>query len=315
MAAECRTESQRAYTPSPMSQGCSVIVASRNRPALLAESLTALLPTLRAGDEVVVVDSASDTDATARVAERFDVRVVRVDRKGLSLARNVGVPATTRQLVVFTDDDCRPQPGWLDVLEGAFDGPEIGFVLGRVRADVANANLPFDAIDRPAQRWVGAHDPIDLGVGACMAFRREAWTSAGGVDERLGAGTRLRVAEEHDLFYRLLRAGWVGRYEPDALVLHRDWRSRWDVVRYMWGVGLGTGAFVAKVARTGSLREAAPLIRRRLVTDGIVAIGRDVGRRWEVPAVADTLKLLGTVVGLCVGAVLPLDGDQFRRSS
>jgi GT2 family glycosyltransferase len=300
----------------PDGRGCSVIVATRNRPALLRECLTVLLPTLRPGDELLVVDSASDSDETRRVAEANGVRTMRVLRKGLSLARNAGVAATSRPIMVFTDDDCRPRAGWLDALEGAFDAAEVGFVVGRVRADVDDANLPFESSERPAQRWVGLHDPIDLGVGACMAFRREAWSSAGGVDERLGAGTRLRVAEEHDLFYRLLRAGWSGRYEPEALVLHRDWRTRWDVVRYMWGVGLGTGAFVAKVARTGGLREASPLLRRRLWTDGLVAIRRDLARRWEVPALADTLKLLGTVVGLTVGAVLPLDGELFRvRSS
>ncbi len=296
-------------------QGCSVIVPTRNRPDLLRGGLAAVLPTLRPEDELLVIDSASDTDQTRAVTECLDVRSVRAERRGASLARNVGVAATTKAIMVFTDDDCRPQPGWLDVLERAFDSPEVGFVLGRVRADVEDANLPFDADARPAQRWLGVHDPIDLGVGACMAVRREAWEAVGGLDERLGTGTRLRSAEEHDLFYRLLRAGWVGCYEPNALVLHRDWRSRWEVVKYMWGVGLGTGALVAKVLRMGGAREAAPLLRRRLVTDGVQAIGHDIARRWKVPVLADALKLVGTLVGLCIGAALPLEGELFRPPS
>lgn len=277
--------------------------------------MRSVLPTLRPDDELLVVDSASDTGETQVVVRSLGIRVVRAERKGASLARNVGVSATSGDLIVFTDDDCRPEPGWLDVLERAFDDPRVGFVLGRVRADVENANLPFDGTSGPARTWDGLHDPIDLGVGACMAFRREAWVEAGGLDERLGPGTRLRLAEEHDLFYRLLRSGWAGRYEPDALVIHRDWRTRWDVVRYMWCVGLGTGAMVAKIARTGGMGPARPLLRRRLVDDGVLAIGRDLAKHWEVPALADTFKLLGTVVGLSVGSLLPLDGEHFRRPS
>ena len=122
---------------------------------------------------------------------------------------------SSRPVVVFTDDDCRPQPGWLDVLEAAFDAPDIGFVIGQVRADVENAYLPFDAVAAPTPRPSRASPiPIDLGHGACMAFRREAYLGCGGADDRMGAGSRLLSAEDHDLFLRLLVTGWKGKYEP-----------------------------------------------------------------------------------------------------
>ena len=297
-----------------MSERCAVVICTRDRPELLGDALDATLPTLRDGDELVVVDSASTGDATRTVAEARDVRVIRATRPGLSRARNLGVAATSADIVVFTDDDCRPQPGWLEHLSAPFDDTEVGFVLGQVRADVDNPHLPFDAArPRPPARFAGATDPIELGNGACMAFRRAAWVSCGGADERLGAGTRLRSAEDHDLFVRLLHHGWTGVYDPDALVLHRDWRTHREVVLYNWGVGLGTGAMVAKLWRVADATTVRPLLRRRLVTDGVVELSRNLAHRDRSAIVAHTLKLTGTLTGLAIGAILPRDGERFRN--
>jgi GT2 family glycosyltransferase len=280
---------------------------------MLADALDATLATLRDGDEVLVVDSASASDDTRTVADSRGVRVVRAPRKGLSRARNLGVSETSADVVVFTDDDCRPQPQWLNHLADGFDAAEVGFVLGQVRADVDNPHLPFDAArPRPRARFAGATDPIELGNGACMAFRRAAWDACGGADERLGAGTRLRSAEDHDLFVRLLHHGWTGVYEPDALVLHRDWRTHREVVRYNWGVGLGTGAMVGKLWRIAGAQTVRPLLRRRLVTDGVAELSRNVAHRDRSAIVAHTLKLTGTLAGLAAGLALPRDGECFR---
>jgi glycosyltransferase involved in cell wall biosynthesis len=296
-----------------VSERCAVIICTRDRPEMLADALDATLPTLRPGDELLVVDSASATDDTRQTAERRGVRVVRAPRKGLSRARNLGVAETAAEVVVFTDDDCRPQPQWLEHLAAGFDAPEVGFVLGQVRADVDKPHLPFDAArPRPRARFAGATDPIELGNGACMAFRRSAWLACGGADERLGAGTRLRSAEDHDLFVRLLHHHWTGVYEPDALVLHRDWRTHREVIRYNWGVGLGTGAMVAKLWRISDRATVRPLLRRRLVTDGVAELARNVVHRDKSAIVAHTLKLAGTLSGLAAGAVLPRDGENFR---
>ena len=296
-----------------MSERCAVVICTRNRPAMLGEALDATIPTLRAGDELLVVDSASSTDEPRQVAVRGAVRVVRAERKGLSRARNLGVAQTTAEIVVFTDDDCRPQAGWLDVIEAAFDAPDIGFVIGRVRADVDDPYLPFDAKPRPARVFEGITDPIDIGHGACMAFRRAAYVAYGGADDRLGAGSRLLSAEDHDLFLRMLVHGWKGKYEPDAVVLHRDWRTHREVVLYCWGVGLGTGAMVGKMTRVTGLKATRPLLARRFGPDGFGELRRGLRRRSRSMVAASTLKLTGTLTGFVLGLVLRRDGERFRR--
>ena len=279
---------------------------------MLRDGLAALLPTLRAGDELVLVDSASDTDETRRIADELGVHYVRAHVKGLSIARNLGVANSTHDIVVFTDDDYRPQPGWLDVIDTAFDAPDIGFVIGQVRADVDDPYLPFDATPRPRRVFDGLTDPIDIGHGACMAFRREAYVAYGGVDSRLGAGTRFLSAEDHDLFLRMLVHGWKGKYEPDALVLHRDWRTHREVVRYCWGVGLGTGAMVGKMTRVSGLKTTRPLLRRRFGPDGFGELRRGLRKRSKSMVAASTLKLTGTLTGFALGLLLRREGERFR---
>jgi glycosyltransferase involved in cell wall biosynthesis len=67
--------------------------------------------------EIIVVDNASSDD-TAAVASRYKgVRVVREDRKGLTIARQTGFQATTSEFVAYMDGDSRLAPGWFEKAE------------------------------------------------------------------------------------------------------------------------------------------------------------------------------------------------------
>jgi GT2 family glycosyltransferase len=286
------------------------VLCTRDRPALLAEALETIAAVMAPGDELVVVDSASSTRDSVALAREAGAVVVEAARPGLAIARNLGVAAARGEVLAFTDDDCRPSHSWLDRLMAPFEDPEVGFATGSVRADEGRLRFLEHAAPREFRLPV---DPIDVGAGANMAIRRSALIDIGGFDERLGAGTTLRSSEDHDVFLRLLRAGWRGAAVPDALVVHYDWRSRWQAARLQWGTGLGTGAMVAKDARIHGWRSSWPLIRRRLGSDGVGAIVRDLARGWEVPALAEVLKLSGTVAGLAVGRALRINADgRFR---
>jgi GT2 family glycosyltransferase len=252
----------------------SVIVCSRDRPQQLRDALPSILGALRPGDELVVVDSASSTDATVAVAQELGVRHVRLTAPGLARARNAGVRASRNPLVAFTDDDCYPDDGWLAAAIGAFAEPGVGLVTGRVRSNrpQAESNSTLDLRERRVIERVA--DPAHLGHGANMLFRREALEAIGCFDEGLGAGTPLRSAEDVDAFFRILDAGWKMVYEPEASVLHDQWREG-ESLGLRYGYGLGSGAFAAKVlarhrrlgARliAGSLRRGVVPLLRALV--------------------------------------------------
>ncbi|MGH7894136.1 MAG: hypothetical protein ACREQL_05660, partial [Candidatus Binatia bacterium] len=84
------------------------------------------------------------------------------------------------------------------------------------------------------------------GTGACMAIRRSLWRALGGFDETLGAGARLRAAEETDLTIRALRAGFFVYETPRVRVTHHGfypWALHHTVMARYW---YGTGAAFAR---------------------------------------------------------------------
>lgn len=114
----------------------SVIIVTFNRADDLKEALLSLTRQTRLPDEVIVVDNNS-TDSTKEVAGEFkgplNLEYVLETRQGIAYARNTGICRAKNELVVFTDDDCRPAPTWLEEIVKPFYGdPKIGQVGGEI---------------------------------------------------------------------------------------------------------------------------------------------------------------------------------------
>lgn len=231
----------------------AVVVASRDRPDQVARCLASLRRELRAGDELVLVDSASkDAAAYANVAAAHSARLVRMDVKGVNRARNAGWVGTTAAAVLFTDDDVEVEPGWADAYAAAFAAhPGAGFLTGWLgaregqegTADVATTEGQDERVLDRTTRGV-------LGHGASMAVRREALVAIHGWDEAMGAGGRFRSSPELDVFDRVLAAGWVGRYVPQARARHDQWRTEQQLAKLHFRYAMGAGARMAKLRRT-----------------------------------------------------------------
>ena len=102
----------------------SVIVPTFQRPASVERCLAALGAQTLGRDrfEVVVVDDGSAEPPRAAVARAanggaLNVRLIEQANAGPASARNAGANAAHGTYVVFTDDDCRPDPGWLRALD------------------------------------------------------------------------------------------------------------------------------------------------------------------------------------------------------
>jgi GT2 family glycosyltransferase len=116
----------------------SVVIATFNRAALLAETLEHLAQQpFAAGDEVIVVDNAS-TDETPRVIEaaraRFTVPLHHLDEpaagKSRAIARAMTVAAG--DVLAFTDDDVNVDAGWLAAIRTAMHDTDVALVGGPV---------------------------------------------------------------------------------------------------------------------------------------------------------------------------------------
>ena len=298
--------SARIVATKPADSAVSVVVPTRDRPGLLVGCLEALRASARDGDEIVVVDSASSVGEVGALALAAGARYVRCDRPGASRARNAGWRAAKNAIVAFIDDDVRTSPDWAYAVAATFAAhPDIDFVTGRIG---------LMAGDERVARPVAIKQDVDpktfdrdarsdrIGHGANLVVRRRALDAVGGFDERLGPGTPLHAAEDHDLFDRLLGAGFVGRYEPKVDAVHVQWRTKAQLLRLDWGYGVGSGARLAKLLRRdrGRLRVAA---RAFFWEWGLQSVLRHARARWAFMALTSSLRVAGGLFGVGRGLV------------
>lgn len=277
----------------------TVVVATRDRPEHLDACLTALAASVRPGDEVVVVDSASSSDEPARVAWAHGVRLVRQHAPGASRARNAGWRAAGTAVVAFVDDDVRVHASWADAVRAVFfSRPDTSFVTGRLAlsADDAGTERPVAFIDHGEPYAIGVDTVDELGHGANLAVRRSALEAVGGYDERLGPGAPWPAAEDLDLIDRLVLGGFAGRYEPAVLAHHVQWRRRGHFPRLEWRYGLGQGARLARLRAADRRRYGAlkTLVWRER---GVDELRGCLSRREEVGALLVLCRLAGTALG------------------
>jgi glycosyltransferase involved in cell wall biosynthesis len=206
----------------------SIILCTRNRADSLRDTLAALaavrVPPQRP-TELVIVDNAS-TDHTPDVAGRavlpgVDVRVVREARPGHARARNTALAAARGDVLLFTDDDVRPPPEWLEemsrpIVEGAADA-----VAGGVRL-APHLERPW--MERVHRTWLAEtvfldpRQPQEM-VGANMAFGRHVLAVVPAFDPELGLGA-FGQGEDSLFSWQLVRAGFRLRGALEVAVEH-----------------------------------------------------------------------------------------------
>jgi GT2 family glycosyltransferase len=207
----------------------AVVVVCHDSAGDLPGTLGALLPQLRAGDELVLVDNRS-RDGTADVARRLapGATVLAPDANlGFAGGANAGVAASSAPLVLLLNPDATMGPGALDALR-AVASAEPGWGAWQ-----ALVTLPGGAVVNSAGNpvhflgfaWAGDHGrpvaaedgrrTVPTVSGAALCARRTAWAAAQGFDARY-----FLYGEDLDLSLRLRLAGWELGLEPAARVEH-----------------------------------------------------------------------------------------------
>lgn len=231
---------------------CSLIICSRNRPGLLGKTVESILNGYEVPDEIIIIDQSSQPHeklARPDAAYRCEIRYRMAQPLGVSYARNLGIKAAQHDWLIFTDDDVLVAPDWFGVLARALvDAGSHAIVTGRVlaaRADPTGGLAPSTKSDERPAVYAGRVEG-DVLFSGNMALHKAAIAAIGYFDERLGPGTRFPAAEDNDLGFRLLEAGYRIRYVPQAVLYHRAWRTEQDYLGLRRSYGIGRGAFYAK---------------------------------------------------------------------
>lgn len=239
----------------------SIVLCTRNRASRLSDTL-ATFTRIRtdAAWELIIVDNGS-TDETGAVIDRFRsawhgrLVVLTEPDPGVSRCKNRGWRLAAAEIVLFTDDDCYPDPDLLTHVAQCFrEDPRLGFLGGRLLLhDPADARMTIQESEERLDFAPGAFLEPGLIHGANLAFRKRALEAVGGFDERFGPGVRFVSCEDVEVMARVSAAGWPGAYDPRPMLRHHHRRkSVDDLVR---GYDQGRGAYYAKCLLNPTLRD------------------------------------------------------------
>ena len=203
---------------------CSVIIPTRDRPEALADCLAALSQLEYPSDrfEVIIVDDGSAAALSGVVAEargQVSTTLVRQESSGPSVARNTGARIARGELLVFTDDDCRPDPAWLRRIADEFTlKPECGFGGRTINTLTENAYAAASQLVITVGYAQNNHQPDDAHFFASnnLAFPRHDFLALGGFDPAY------RTSEDRDLCARWVLSGRQLVYVSDAVVAHAN---------------------------------------------------------------------------------------------
>jgi GT2 family glycosyltransferase len=234
-----------------------VIVVSWNTRDLLDRCLRSLEPDVRAGTaRVWVVDNASTDGSPDMVRSRHPWASLLAldDNLGYGPAANLAAARTHSRWLVVANADTELTLGALSRLLAAGERDRAAGILAprlvlpdgstqhlawafptipaTLAQNLGPRLLPARLAERLALR--GAWNPerarrVPWAVGAFLLIRRTAWDAVGGFD-----AAQWMSAEDLDLGWRMRRAGWLTRYEPDAVVHH----SESSATRTVWGDAL-----------------------------------------------------------------------------
>lgn len=202
----------------------TIVVCTRNRPALLRNCLEGIALMERAPDEVVVVDNTSGDKETEAVARAFSATYIVEPVPGASRARNRGLAESQSEIVAYLDDDATPDEHWLRNLLSPFKDPDVAAVAGRVvtpQSQTENrARKTALFVSNKNPKWFEIATFGGLALASNMAFRRRICAGQRVFDERLGRGAPFQIGEEHYAFALILSRGYTAGYLPDAIVFH-----------------------------------------------------------------------------------------------
>lgn len=213
--------------------GISVIIPTYNRPAVLMRCLVALSQLTVEGlnlELILINDGGSPLDACQLEALMPKVRILEQANGGPAAARNAGIDAASHPHLAFTDDDCLPEPGWLqDLLDGLRQHPDA--LIGGHTVNLLRHN-PFSEASQVVLeavcRWQN-RNPSDTRFipSNNMACHRAQIKALGGFNTAF----TLAAGEDREFCDRWRDAGWpIIQLQDRARVSHDHWldhRSYW----------------------------------------------------------------------------------------
>jgi glycosyltransferase involved in cell wall biosynthesis len=207
--------------------------------------------------ELVLIDNNS-TDETRQIMDNYEkgagfpVVVCHEPNSGLSRARNKGLMISCGELIVFTDDDCYMESGYLLEASRLFETGDFDYASGQtVLYDKSDAKVGYNIFYCQSILKPNTFIPAGSVQGSNMIFRRRVINKIGDFDPMLGAGTEF-PSEDIDYAARAAYAGFTGAKLPQLVIYHDHGRKPGKHLKdILKTYDYGRGAYYAKYILQG----------------------------------------------------------------
>lgn len=218
----------------PEAPRVSVIVVSWNSREFLPGCLASVEAQTHPDVETIVVDNGSADGSADLVAERFPGATLIRNREnaGFCKANNAALKRSTGLFILCLNADAVLEPDFLETALPAFEvSPLVGMVAGKIlrfdRRTLDSAGQVLTRARRIRDRGYGEPDTgrFDasceiFSVCGAVALYRRATVEAVSRDGQFFDESFFSFGEDMDVAWRAQRAGWKGRYVPQAGARH-----------------------------------------------------------------------------------------------
>lgn len=203
--------------------------------------------------EIVVVDAGSrdrTREIVQKYVDKYDFVRMYIKPGPRGLSTNFGISKASGEVIAFTGGDCIANPFWIKELRKTIAGGE-AIAAGRT----INIGLKsWEELDRVELY----HKGVDLSYPSCnMAFRKEVLDRVGGFD------SWFVTAEDIDLNYRAVEAGYRIAYNGDAVIYHRTKATLYRFLRQAFWNGVGRKQLTLKHGRLWSSYDPIRMFRQK----------------------------------------------------
>jgi GT2 family glycosyltransferase len=228
----------------------SVVIPTYNGRALLSKHLQSVLESMRADDELVLVDDASSDDSVEWLSRHFSLHeleptsqfqvlsgswsvagqsgpvtlVVNDRNERFAVSVNRGVSVAQGDLVFLLNNDVSPQKSVISKLEKRFDDDKV-FAVGCLEYEQDQHGQKSGKNRLHFIRGMFIHsraEEFERGETAWVSggsgmFDAKKWQVLGGFDPIFAPA----YWEDVDLSFRARQMGWRVLFEPEAVVYHK----------------------------------------------------------------------------------------------
>jgi cellulose synthase/poly-beta-1,6-N-acetylglucosamine synthase-like glycosyltransferase len=229
----------------PTNPAVTVVVPVRNGEETIESLLDSLNNLNYESDKVefIVVDGNS-TDKTREIVKKYPVKLFIENKKGLNVARNIGIKMSKGEIVAFTDSDCIVPSNWITKIVENFKDPQVSCVGGSAKA--LNSDFVSQYADNSIVRlmpFFRKREELDKvrpffrhPAGCNMAYRRKVAEEIGYFDEKIQYGF-----DEVEFADRVCKAGYKMVLDPKVMVWHKHRSTLGEFLKQNFQYGRGSG--------------------------------------------------------------------------